>query len=222
MRTLLQLKRLRLNLLWQSPTRSSRKSFPSTSRSSQKWNRQLFDHQPLNGFVFDNPVRPVTIIQLLCFKNLPIPDEMKSSRGSESPIRVVDLVFSSGESRKWVWLSKPIVKFALSHKTHFVRSVQTIAFNLPNDERVRKEKGAKKVMLRNLIAAKFKTILKPIATTLMKKKQLPLLSQDAFFNNVLFHELSHSLGPAFVGNDEANGEVGNWKYLEFCASRVGN
>jgi len=119
-------------------------------------------------------------------QNLPIPDEMKSSRGSESPIRVVDLVFSSGESRK---------------------SVQTIAFNLPNDERVRKEKGAKKVMLRNLIAAKFKAILKPIATTLMKQKQLPLLSQEAFFNNVLFHELSHSLGPAFVGNDEANGEV---------------
>ena len=89
-----------------------------------------------------------------------------------------------------------------------LRSVQTIAFNLPNDERVRKEKGAKKVMLRNLIAAKFKTILKTIATTLMKKKQLPLLSQDAFFNNVLFHELSHSLGPAFVGNNEANGEVG--------------
>ena len=26
-----------------------------------------------------------------------------------------------------------------------LRSVQTIAFNLPNDERVRKEKGAKKV-----------------------------------------------------------------------------
>ena len=89
-----------------------------------------------------------------------------------------------------------------------VRSVQTIAFNLPNDERVRKEKGAKKVMLRNLIAAKFKAILKPIATTLMKQKQLPLLSQEAFFNNVLFHELSHSLGPAFVGNNEANGEVG--------------
>ena len=40
------------------------------------------------------------MITLLCLKNLPIPDEMKSSRGSESPIRVVDLVFSAGESRK--------------------------------------------------------------------------------------------------------------------------
>ena len=72
-----------------------------------------------------------------------------------------------------------------------LRSVQTIAFNLPNDERVRKEKGAKKVMLRNLIAAKFKTILKPIATTLMKKKQLPLLSQAEFLGSLL----EYTLGP---------------------------
>ena len=85
--------------------------------------------------------------------------------------------------------------------------MQTIAFNLPNDERVRKEKGAKKVMLRNSIGAKFTSILTPIANTLMKKKQLGLLSSEAFFNNVLFHELSHSLGPAFVGNDETKGEV---------------
>jgi len=119
-------------------------------------------------------------------QNLPIPDEMKSTRGSESPIRVVDLVYSSGEARK---------------------SVQTLAFNLPNDERVRKEKGAKKVMLKNTIAKKFDKILTPIANTLMKEKQLSFLDQDAFFNNILFHELSHSLGPAFVGNDEANGEI---------------
>jgi len=119
-------------------------------------------------------------------QNLPIPDEMKSDRGSASPIRVVDLVYSSGEARK---------------------AVQTVAFNLPNDERVRKEKGAKKVMLRNLIALKFNKILTPIANKLMKEKQLQFLDQEAFFNNILFHELSHSLGPAFVGNDENNGEI---------------
>merc|ERR1712183_365868 len=121
-------------------------------------------------------------------QNLPIPDEMKSDRGSASPIRVVDLVYSSGEARK---------------------AVQTVAFNLPNDERVRKEKGAKKVMLRNLLDTKFHMILMPIANTLMKEKQLSLnlMSSEAFFNNVLFHELSHSLGPAFVNNDESQGEV---------------
>jgi len=119
-------------------------------------------------------------------QNLPIPDEMKSDRGSQSPIRVVDLVYTSGEARK---------------------AVQTIAFNLPNDERVRKEKGAKKVMLKNLITLKFDKILRPIANKLMKQKQLQFLDGEAFFNNVLFHELSHSLGPAFVGNKKENGEV---------------
>lgn len=119
-------------------------------------------------------------------QNLPIPDDMKTERGSESPIRVVDLVYSSGEARK---------------------AVQTLAFNLPNDERVRKEKGAKKVMLKNNIISKFDQILTPIANKLMKQKQISFLDQEAFFNNVLFHELSHSLGPAFVGNNKTNGEI---------------
>merc|ERR1711983_245470 len=119
-------------------------------------------------------------------QNLPINDGMKTERGSESPIRVVDLVFASGEAR---------------------RAVQTLAFNLPNDERVRKEKGAKKVMLKDQIANKFQKILTPIASTLMMEDQLPNLDGEAFFNNVLFHELSHSLGPAFVGNKKENGEV---------------
>ena len=41
----------------------------------------------------------------------------------------------------------------------------------------------------------------------MKQQQISKLNSKAFFNNVLFHELSHSLGPAYVGNDENNGEV---------------
>ncbi len=109
--------------------------------------------------------------------NLPVPDELKTQRGAESPIRVVDLVFSAGDARK---------------------SVQTIAFNLPNDERVRKEKGAKKVLLRNLIETKFEKILKPIGAEILAEKQVGMLDAKAFFNQVLFHELSHSLGPAFT------------------------
>jgi len=119
-------------------------------------------------------------------QNLPIPNEMKTDRGSESPIRVADLVYTSGDARK---------------------STQTMAFNLPNDERVRKEKGAKKVLLKNVITLKFEKILRPLANKLMKQNQLQFLDGEAFFNNVLFHELSHSLGPAFVGNKEENGEV---------------
>ena len=140
-----------------------------------------------------DPVQSADLIKFKSYlpdmeKNLPIPPEMRTDRGSESPIRVVDLVFASGDARK---------------------SVQTLAFNLPNDERVRKEKGAKKVMLKNQIANKFAKILTPIAEELMNEEQLVHLSGEAFFNNVLFHELSHSLGPAFVENDESKVYLNN-------------
>ena len=119
-------------------------------------------------------------------KNLPIPNEIKTTRGKESPIRVVDLVFASGDARK---------------------SVQTIAFNLPNDERVRKEKGAKKVLMRNVIQRKFDVILRPIAARVMVASQQQFLSAEGFFNEVLFHELSHSLGPAHTKVDGKKVEV---------------
>lgn len=110
-------------------------------------------------------------------RNLPIPAGAHGKRGGDSPIRVVDLVFASGEART---------------------SVQTIAFNLPNDEVVRKEKGAKKILLRNVIETKFDRIMRPLAEKVLDPTQLPLLSAESFFDETLFHELSHSLGPAFV------------------------
>ena len=141
-----------------------------------------------------DPVQSANLVKFKSYlpdmeQNLPIEDDMKTDRGSESPIRVVDLVYASGDARK---------------------SVQTLAFNLPNDERVRKEKGAKKVMLKNNIINKFNKILTPIAKTLMSSQQMSYLDGDSFFNNVLFHELSHSLGPAFVKNDESQVRVGEW------------
>jgi hypothetical protein len=119
-------------------------------------------------------------------QHLPVDDAVKTKRGAESPIRVVDLVFTAGDSRK---------------------SVQTIAFNLPNDERVRKEKGAKKVLLRNLIETKFDRIMKPIGQQLLDPSLHDRLAGDAFFDQVLFHELSHSLGPAFTKVDGKDVDV---------------
>jgi len=119
-------------------------------------------------------------------KNLPVDDAVKTKRGAQSPIRVVDLVYTAGDART---------------------SVQTIAFNLPNDERVRKEKGAKKVLLRNLIETKFEKIMKPIGERVLAPKHHAALSGDAFFHQVLFHELSHSLGPAFTEKDGRKVEV---------------
>jgi hypothetical protein len=118
--------------------------------------------------------------------NLPIPAGAHGKRGGDSPIRVVDLVYTSGDARK---------------------SVQTIAFNLPNDEVVRKEKGAKKVLLRNLIETKFDRIMRPLGEKILDPSQVPLLSAESFFDETLFHELSHSLGPAFVKGSGSKTEV---------------
>ena len=120
-------------------------------------------------------------------RNLPIPDEHKNlDRGTESPIRVVDVVYTAGDTRA---------------------GVQTIAFNLPNDERVREAKGSKKVLLRNVIQAKFDRILKPIASRMLCREQLQLLSRKAFSDEVLFHELSHGLGPGQIVVDGRETEV---------------
>jgi hypothetical protein len=120
-------------------------------------------------------------------QNLPIPDEHKNpNRGNESPIRVADEVFTAGETRA---------------------GVQTLAFNLPNDERVREVKGSKKVLLKNMMEAKYEGILSPIAARVLPDDEVANLDFDAYFNFVLFHELSHSLGPGKIVVDGRETEV---------------
>ena len=118
---------------------------------------------------------------------LPIPDEYKNpNRGSESPIRVVDEVFTGGDTRA---------------------GVQTLAFNLPNDERVREAKGSKKVMLRNMMDAKFAQILAPIADRVVVPDQQEALRSESFFLHTLLHEMSHGLGPGRIVIDGRDTEV---------------
>jgi hypothetical protein len=115
-------------------------------------------------------------------KNLPIADEHKNkSRKFESPIRVVQEAYTAGDTRA---------------------GVQTSAFNLPNDERVRQAKGSKKVLLKNVMEAKFRVAGKPIAERVLDPAQLPAVSFDAFFNHVLFHELAHGLGPGIIAGPD--------------------
>lgn len=111
-------------------------------------------------------------------KNLPLDEKHKNyQRGSESPIVVVNEVFTAGDTKA---------------------GVQTLAFNLPNDERVRKAKGSKKVMLKNVHEAKFEKLLKPIAELVLEPELLPFVTFDAFFNHTLMHEMSHGVGPGFI------------------------
>ena len=116
--------------------------------------------------------------------NLPIPDEHKNpNRGAESPIKVVQEAFTAGDTRA---------------------GVQTAAFNLPNDERVREAKGSKKVMLKNVMEAKYAQAGFPIAERVMSQDQIRLVGFEPFFNHVLFHELSHGLGPGIIRGPDGN------------------
>ena len=107
--------------------------------------------------------------------NLPIQASYRTpTLGALAPIRVVNEVFAAGDGN---------------------RGVQTAAFNLPNDERVIREKGAKRVMLKNVQDAKFRMILQPIAAIALAPADRQRVSFDAFFTHILMHELMHGLGP---------------------------
>ena len=107
--------------------------------------------------------------------HLPIEPSLRNPKlGALAPIRVIDVVFTSGDAN---------------------RGVQTAAFNLPNDERVVKEKGSKRVMLKNVQEAKFEKVLVPIAGVALPAADGKDVSFDAFFTHILMHELMHGLGP---------------------------
>jgi hypothetical protein len=110
--------------------------------------------------------------------NLPIDPKYRNPKlGSMAPIRVVNEILATGDGN---------------------HGVQTAAFNLPNDERVIKEKGAKRVMLKNVQEAKFKIVLLPISKLVLSprdQKHISRISFDAFFTHIVMHELMHGLGP---------------------------
>jgi hypothetical protein len=115
--------------------------------------------------------------------NLPIDARYRNPKlGAASPIRVVNLVFGSGEGNS---------------------GVQTAAFNLPNDERVIKEKGSKRVMLKNTQDAKFNKTLVPISRVVLDPADQSALAFESFFTHILCHELMHGLGPH---NIKVNGQ----------------
>jgi hypothetical protein len=71
---------------------------------------------------------------------------------------------------------------------------KTIAINLPNDEEVQLRKGTRRLQLKNAMQAKFEKILVPIADELIERDQRGHINFEAFFSNVMFHEVAHGLG----------------------------
>ena len=107
-------------------------------------------------------------------KELPCDPKFKQEvPGTESDLNVYDVIFYAGDCNS---------------------GSKTIAINLPNDERVQLEKGARRLQLKNAMKAKFDKILYPIAENILPQEQLAKVKFDAFFYNVTFHEVAHGLG----------------------------
>ncbi|MDQ3995843.1 MAG: Zn-dependent hydrolase, partial [Gemmatimonadota bacterium] len=107
-------------------------------------------------------------------RRLPVPDEYKrETPGTGSDLNAYDAVYYAGQANA---------------------GSKTIAINLPNDEQVQLQKGTRRLQLKNTIRAKFDKILVPIANELLVADQLSKVSFDAFFENVMFHEVAHGLG----------------------------
>jgi len=107
--------------------------------------------------------------------NLPEDAKYRNPKiGALAPIRVVNEIFAAGDG---------------------AHGVRTAAFNLPNDERIVRAMGSKRVMLRNVQEAKFSKTLEPIAARVLSPAERRDLSFDHFFTHILAHEMSHGIGP---------------------------
>jgi hypothetical protein len=110
---------------------------------------------------------------------LPVEQKYKDAKieGLASPLNVVIEVFTAGDTKA---------------------GVQTLAFVLPNDERIREEKGTKKVFLKNMQEAKFNKVLVPISKKVLADEDAAHISFYAYFTETLLHEISHVFGVNYV------------------------
>ncbi|WP_231425760.1 Zn-dependent hydrolase [Pedobacter sp. Leaf250] len=107
-------------------------------------------------------------------KNLPVAAKYKTETpGTDSELNAYDVVYYAGDCNA---------------------GSKTIAVNLPNDEKIQQEKGTRRSQLKNAMQAKFDKILVPISKELIDADQQQYIKFDAFFANVMFHEVAHGLG----------------------------
>ncbi len=105
---------------------------------------------------------------------LPVAEEYKQEKpGADADLAVYDAVFYGGDCNM---------------------AGKTIAINLPNDEQVQLQKGTRKLQLKNAMKAKFDNILAPISDVLMTPEARKNVKFEAFFANVMFHEVAHGMG----------------------------
>lgn len=71
---------------------------------------------------------------------------------------------------------------------------KTMALNVPHASQRLPGQAARRMLLKNIIRAKFDHILHPIGNILVDASQVSYVSYEAFFTNTLFHEMAQDLG----------------------------
>ena len=113
--------------------------------------------------------------------SLPLDAQYRNPKvGAVAPMVVVNEVYGAGDGNM---------------------GVQTAAYNLPNDERVITKRGSKRVMLKNIQEAKFKSTLTPISKIVLRPADQKDVDFDSFFTHILAHEITHGLGPHSTKKD---------------------
>lgn len=107
-------------------------------------------------------------------KKLPVAAEYKAEvPGTNSDLGAYDVIYYAGDCNA---------------------GSKTIAINLPNDPEVHKQKGSRRLQLKNAMEAKYEKILVPITKTLIDPSQQNHVTFDAFFENTMLHEVAHGIG----------------------------
>ena len=147
----------------------------------ENYEDQLFGFKAANeSFVLvkdqewsDRLSRYVTLLPELQ-KSIPVDDAYKQETpGLDSDLNAYDVVYYAGDANA---------------------GSKAIAVNLPNDEEVQLQKGTRRLQLKNAMRAKFDKILLSIIDVLIAEEQRSLVNFDAFFSNIMFHEVAHGLG----------------------------
>jgi len=103
-----------------------------------------------------------------------------SVRGHVTPMEVMDTPFRAGDLR---------------------HGYQAVADNLPNDPRIHKEKGTKKIFFKNFMDARVREVILPLAAKIMDPAQAKQASAEGYLASTVLHEICHGLGPAFARRD---------------------
>ena len=107
-------------------------------------------------------------------RELPVPAAYKrETPGTDSDLNAYDAVYYAGDANA---------------------GSKTIAINLPNDEEVQLKKGTRRLQLKNAMRAKFEENPGADRGRVDRQDQRPHINFDAFFSNVMFHEVAHGLG----------------------------